>query len=99
MNICRQNTNSYTLDNSPSNKESEEKYRVTYVPSLPEVIEDRNPPKDMEAVWEDIASEPDSTKASSHKSPTSEEIVSKNRKICSAIESSRRNLQMFRTET
>ena len=72
---------------------------MTYVPSLPEVVEDTNPPKDMEAAWEDLAGEPNSTEDSSHKSSTSEEIMSKNREICSAIESSRRILQMFRTET
>ena len=99
MRTCHQNTDSYTLDNSPSTKESEEKYRVTYVPSLPEIIEDTHPPKDMEAAWEDMESEPYSTEAPSHKAPTSEEIMSKNREICSAIESSKRNLKMFKTET
>ena len=49
MKTCHQNTDSYTLDNLPSHKESEEKYRVTFVLSLPEVVEDTNPPKDMEA--------------------------------------------------
>ena len=97
MKTCPQNNDSYMLDNSPSYKEPEEKYRVTYVPSLPEVMEDTNPPKDMESAWEEIVGEPDSTGESSHNSPTSEEIVSKNREICSAIESSRRNLQIFKT--
>ena len=49
MRTCHQNTDRYILDNSPSNKESEGKYRVTYVPSLLEVVEDTNPPKDIEA--------------------------------------------------
>ena len=32
MKTCRQNTDSYTLDSSPSHQESEEKCRVTCVP-------------------------------------------------------------------
>ena len=99
MKTFRHNTDSYTLDSLPPHNDSDEKYRVTYVPSLPKVVEDTNPVKDMEAAWKDLAGEHDSTRESSDSSPTSEEIVSKNREICSAIESSRRNLKMFRTET
>ena len=33
MRTCRQSTASYTLDNSPPQKEPEEKYRFTYAPS------------------------------------------------------------------
>ena len=61
MRTCHQNTDSYTLDNSPSTKESEEKYRVTYVPSLPEIVKETHTPKDMEAAWENMDNKPDST--------------------------------------
>ena len=91
-----QSTDSYTLDNSPSTKESEEKYRVTYTLSLPEIIEDTHIPKDMEAAWENMDNDLDSTEVPSHMAPTNEDIVSKN---VSAIESMKRNIQMFRTVT
>ena len=45
MKTCHHNTDSYTLESSPSHKESEDKYRVTYVPSLPKVVKDTNPSK------------------------------------------------------
>ena len=51
MKTCRQSTASYTLDNSPPEKEPEEKYSIKYTPRLPEIIEDSNnlsKPKDIE---------------------------------------------------
>ena len=96
MRTCHQSTDSYTLDNSPPNKKPKEKYRVTYTLSLPEIVEDTHTPKDMEAAWKNMDNEPDSTDAPSNKTPTSEEIVSKN---ASAIESMKRNVQMFKTVT
>ena len=70
MRTCRQSTDSYTLDDSPPQKEPEEKYRVTYAPSLPEIVEDSSTPKDMEAAWENMDNEPDSTVVPSHIPPT-----------------------------
>ena len=40
MRTCRQSTTSYTLDNSPPEKEPEEKYSIKYTPKLPEIIKD-----------------------------------------------------------
>ena len=51
MKTCRQNTSSYTLDNSPPEKEPEEKYTIKYTPKLPEIIKvssNSSKPKDME---------------------------------------------------
>ena len=96
MRTCRQSTENYTLDNSSLNKEPVEKYRVTYAPSLPEIVKDTHIPKDMEAAWKNMDNEPDSTEVPSHIAPTNEDIVSKN---ASAIESMKRNVQMFRTVT
>ena len=67
---------------------------MTYAPSLPEIVEDTQRPKDMEAACENIDNEPDSTEVPSHMAPTNEDIVSKN---ALAIESM--NIQMFRTVT
>ena len=86
----------YPLDDSPPNKEPEKKYRVTYAPSLAEIIEDTHTPKDMQAAWENMDNKPDSTEVPSQLAPANEDIVSKN---TSAIESMKRNLQMFRTVT
>ena len=96
MRTCCQSTDNYTLDNSQPNKEPTEKYKVTYTPTLPEVVEDTQRPKDMEAAWESMDNEPDSTEVPSHTATTSEDIVSKN---ASAIESMKRKVQMFRTVT
>ena len=49
MRTCRQSTASYTLDNSPTQKEPEEKYIVTYAPKLPEIVKDSSTLQDMEA--------------------------------------------------
>ena len=96
MRTCRQSTASYTLDDSPPQKEPEEKYRVTYTPSLPEIVEDSSASKDMEAAWENMDNEPESTVVPSHICPTPEDIVAKN---TLAIESMKRNVQMFRNIT
>ena len=64
MRTCRQSTDSYMLDNSPPQKEPEEKYSIKYTPRLPEIIKDSSnssKPKDMEEAWEDMDKEPDST--------------------------------------
>ena len=92
MRTCRQSTDNYILDDSQPDKEPTEKYKVTYTPTLPEIVEDTQRPKDMEAAWESMDNEPDSTVTPSHNT-TSEDIVSKN---TSAIESMRRNIQIFR---
>ena len=98
MRTCRHHTESYNLDSFPSNKDSEEKYKVIYVPSLLEIVESTSQLKDMEAAWEELAENPNPTIEASNNCPTSEEIISTNRELCSAIESSRRNLQLFKTE-
>ena len=93
MRTCHHQTESYSLDSSPSNKDSEEKYKVTYVPSLPEIVESMSTPKDKEAAWEELSENPDSIIEASHTPPTNEEIISTNRELCSAIKSRRRNLK------
>ena len=52
----------------------------------------------MEAAWEELAENPDSTIEASHNPPTNEEIISANKDLCSAIESSRRNLKLYKNE-
>ena len=57
MKTCRQSTSSYTLDNSPPEKEPEEKYSTKYTPKLPEIVKDSSnssKPKDMEETWADM---------------------------------------------
>ena len=49
MGTCCQNTDNYILDDLHSNKEPTEKYKVTYTLTLPEVVEDTQRLKDMEA--------------------------------------------------
>ena len=98
MRACQHKTESYNLDSSPSNKDSEEKYKVTFVPSVPEIVESMSPPKDMEAAWEELAENPDSTIEASHNPPTNEEIISANKELSSAIKSSRRNLKLYKNE-
>ena len=95
MRTCCQSIDNYTLDDSQLNKEPTEKYKVTYTLTLPEIVEDTQRPKDMEAAWESMDNEPDSKVTPSH-STTNEDIVSKN---TSAIESMRKNIQMFKTAT
>ena len=96
MRTCHQSIDNYTLDDWNPNKEPMEKYKVTYTPSLPEIVEDTQRPKGMETAWENMDSEPDSTEVPSHMATTNEDIVSKN---SLAIESMKRNVQMFRTVT
>ena len=96
MRTCRQSTASYTLDNSPTQKEPEESYSIKYTPRLPEIIEDSSnsiKPKDMEEAWEDMDRQPDSTADHQHIPPTPEDIAARS---ASAIESMKRNVQMFR---
>ena len=69
---------------------------MTYTLSLPEIVEDTHIPKDMEAAWGNMDNKPDSTEVPSHMAPTNKDIVSKN---TSAIDSMKRNVQMFRTVT
>ena len=38
MKTCRQSTSSYTLDNSQTEKEPEEKYSIKYTPKLTEIV-------------------------------------------------------------
>ena len=47
----------------------------------------------MEEAWEDMDRNPDSTTDNPHTPPTTEEIAARN---ASAIESMKRNVQMFR---
>ena len=98
MRACQHKTESYNLDYSPSHKDSEDKYKVTFIPSLPKIVEFMSPPKDMEAAWKELSENPDSTIEASHTPPTNEEIISANKKLCSAIESSRRNLKLYKNE-
>ena len=96
MRTCRQSTASYTLDNSPPEKEPEEKYSIKYTPRLPEIIEDSSnssKPKDMEEAWADMDKEPDSINDNPYNIPTPEEIAARN---ASVIESMKRKVQMFR---
>merc|ERR1712240_401778 len=90
MRTCRHKTESYNLDSSPSTKDSQNKYKVTYVPSLPKIVESLSPPKDMESAWKEIAENPDSTNDTSQKTPKNDDNISANKKLCSAINSSRR---------
>ena len=71
---------------------------MTFHPSLPKIVESTSLPKDMEAAWEELAKNPDSTIEASHNPPTNEEIISANKELCSAIESSRRNLELYKNE-
>ena len=83
------------LDTSPE-KEPEEKYSIKFTPWLPEIVEDSSnssKPKDMEETWADMDKEPDSTNDNPHITPTPKEIAARN---ASAIESMKRNVQMFR---
>ena len=76
MKTCRQNTSSYTLDNSPPEKEPEEKYTIKYTPKLPEIVEDSgnsSKPKDMEEAWAEMDREQDSTYDNPHTIPIPEE--------------------------
>ena len=97
MKTCRQNTSSYTLDNSPPEKEPEEKYTIKYTPKLPEIVKDSSNSsklKDMEEAWADMDKEPDSTNDNPRDIPTPEEITARN---ASVIETMKRNIQMFRS--
>ena len=97
MKTCKQNTSSYTLDNSPPEKEPEEKYTIKYNPKLPEIIEDlsnSSKPKDMEEAWKSMDEEPDSTIDKPHNIPTPKEIAASN---ASVIGTMKRNIQMFRS--
>ena len=81
MKTCRQSTSSYTLDNSPPEKEPEEKYSIKYTPKLPEIVEDSSnssKPKDMEEAWAGKDKEPDSMDNNPHTVPTPEEIAARN---------------------
>ena len=98
MRACQHKTESYTLDNSPSHKDSEDKYKVTFVPSLPEIVESTSPPKDMDAAWEKMSEDPDSSTEASPVPPTNKEIISANRELCSNIDSSRRNIKLYKNE-
>ena len=71
---------------------------MTFFPSLPKIVESTSPPKDIEAAWEELAENPDSTIEASHNPPNSEEIISANKELCSAIESTRRNLKLYKNE-
>ena len=96
MRTCRQSTASYTLDNSPPQKEPEESYSIKYMPRLPEIIKDLSnlsKSKDMEEAWEDMDRNPDSTVDDPDTPPTHEDIAARN---ASAIKSMKRNVQMFR---
>ena len=98
MRTCQHKTESYNLESSPPKKDSQEKYKVTYVPSLPEIVESMSPPKDMEAEWHEMLEDPDSSIEASHIPPTNEEIISANRELCSNIWSSRRNSKLYKNE-
>ena len=98
MRTCQHKTESYNLDSSSSQKDSEEKYKVTFHPSLPEIVESMSPPKDMEAAWEELSENPDSTIEASHNPPTSEEIISTKKELYSAIGSRRRNMKLYKNE-
>ena len=97
MKTCRQSTASYTLDNSPPEKEPEEKYSIKYTPKLPEIVEDSSNSsklKDMEEAWADMKKRLDSTNDNPRNTPTPEEIAARN---TSVIETIKRNIQMFRS--
>ena len=83
------------MDNSPPEKEPEEKYTIKYNPKLPEIIEDSSnssKPKDMEEAWKSM--DEDSTIDKPDNIPTPKEIAASN---ASVIEAMKRNVQMFRS--
>ena len=65
MRTCQHKTESYNLDHT--HKDSDEKYKVTFCPSLPEIVDSTSPPKDMEAAWEELSEQdPDFSTKTSH---------------------------------
>ena len=92
MKTCRQSTSSYTLDNSPPEKEPEEKYSIKYTPKFPEIVKDSSnwsKPKDMEETWADMDKEPDSTNDNPGSTQTPKEIAARN---ASVIETMKKNI-------
>ena len=90
MMICKYKTEIYNFDPTSEDSTSLNKYKVTFCPSAPQIVDSTLPPKDMEAAWEELSEQDhESTTESSNEHATKDEVLSANRELSSNIESSR----------